>query len=157
MLELLWYLLTLDSVRNLLLPVGVRAERQRAKFIIRIYRADGLPRYSIHDPDLVSRWAAHVLSTEYVPIRRAAQVYSLHDPDLASRRTARLLSTQSGSRQQMGCSGTFHAIRIYIVDGLPMCSSKIRIWPANGRPRYFPNIRIKSADGLPRYSSTIRI
>ncbi len=33
-------------LRNLLLPVGVRAERQRAKFIVRIYRADGLPRYS---------------------------------------------------------------------------------------------------------------
>lgn len=30
--------------RNLLLPVGVPAERQRAKFIIRIYRADGLPK-----------------------------------------------------------------------------------------------------------------
>ena len=30
--------------RNLLLPVGVRSERQRAKFIVRIYRADGLPR-----------------------------------------------------------------------------------------------------------------
>ena len=29
---------------NLLLPVGVTAERQRAKFIVRIYRADGLPR-----------------------------------------------------------------------------------------------------------------
>lgn len=30
--------------RNLLLPDGVPAERQRAKYIIRVYRADGLPR-----------------------------------------------------------------------------------------------------------------
>ena len=30
--------------RNLLIPVGITAERQRAKFIVRIYRADGLPR-----------------------------------------------------------------------------------------------------------------
>lgn len=30
--------------RNLLLPDGVPIERQRAKFIVRIYRADGLPR-----------------------------------------------------------------------------------------------------------------
>ena len=30
--------------RNLLLPDGVPAERQRAKYIVRIYRADGLPR-----------------------------------------------------------------------------------------------------------------
>ncbi|CAL4086030.1 unnamed protein product, partial [Meganyctiphanes norvegica] len=29
---------------NLLLPDGVPAERQRAKFIVRVYRADGLPR-----------------------------------------------------------------------------------------------------------------
>ena len=29
---------------NLLLPDGVPAERQRAKYIVRIYRADGLPR-----------------------------------------------------------------------------------------------------------------
>ena len=30
--------------RNLLLPDGVPAERQRAKYIVRVYRADGLPR-----------------------------------------------------------------------------------------------------------------
>lgn len=30
--------------RNLLLPDGVPIERQRAKFIVKIYRADGLPR-----------------------------------------------------------------------------------------------------------------
>ena len=30
--------------RNLLLPDGVPAERQRAKYIVRIYRADGLPK-----------------------------------------------------------------------------------------------------------------
>ena len=30
--------------RNLLVPQGVTAERQRAKFMVRIYRADGLPR-----------------------------------------------------------------------------------------------------------------
>lgn len=30
--------------RNLLLPDGVPIERQRAKFLIKIYRADGLPR-----------------------------------------------------------------------------------------------------------------
>lgn len=30
--------------RNLLLPDGVPIERQRAKFVIKIYRADGLPR-----------------------------------------------------------------------------------------------------------------
>ena len=35
---------TLYTARNLLLPVGVTAERQRAKFIVRVYRADGLPR-----------------------------------------------------------------------------------------------------------------
>ena len=29
---------------NLLLPDGVPAERQRAKYIVRIYRADGLPK-----------------------------------------------------------------------------------------------------------------
>ena len=29
---------------NLLLPDGVPAERQRAKYIVRVYRADGLPR-----------------------------------------------------------------------------------------------------------------
>lgn len=29
---------------NLLLPDGVPIERQRAKFIVKIYRADGLPR-----------------------------------------------------------------------------------------------------------------
>ena len=33
-----------DLSRNLLIPVGITAERQRAKFIVRIYRADGLPR-----------------------------------------------------------------------------------------------------------------
>ena len=27
-----------------MIPVGVTAERQRAKYIVRIYRADGLPR-----------------------------------------------------------------------------------------------------------------
>ena len=32
------------NFRNLLIPSGVTAERQRAKFIVRIYRADGLPR-----------------------------------------------------------------------------------------------------------------
>lgn len=30
--------------RNLLLPDGVPIDRQRARFIIRIYRADGLPK-----------------------------------------------------------------------------------------------------------------
>jgi len=34
----------LPSPRNLLLPDGVPAERQRAKFIVRVYRADGLPK-----------------------------------------------------------------------------------------------------------------
>lgn len=29
--------------RNLLLPDGVPIERQRARFIVKIYRADGLP------------------------------------------------------------------------------------------------------------------
>lgn len=29
---------------NLLLPAGVPIERQRARFIVRIYRADGLPK-----------------------------------------------------------------------------------------------------------------
>ncbi|XP_064096144.1 otoferlin-like isoform X4 [Macrobrachium nipponense] len=33
-----------DPEGNLLLPDGVPAERQRAKFIVRIYRADGLPK-----------------------------------------------------------------------------------------------------------------
>ena len=32
------------TCRNLLLPDGVPAERQRAKYIVRISRADGLPR-----------------------------------------------------------------------------------------------------------------
>ena len=32
------------NFRNLLLPDGVPAERQRAKYIVRIYRADGLPK-----------------------------------------------------------------------------------------------------------------
>ena len=31
--------------RNMLVPVGVTSQRQRAKFIVRVYRADGLPRY----------------------------------------------------------------------------------------------------------------
>ena len=30
--------------RNMLVPIGVTSQRQRAKFIVRIYRADGLPR-----------------------------------------------------------------------------------------------------------------
>jgi hypothetical protein len=30
--------------RNLLLPDGVPVERQRARFIVRVYRADGLPK-----------------------------------------------------------------------------------------------------------------
>lgn len=30
--------------RNLLLPEGVPAERQHARFIVKIYKADGLPR-----------------------------------------------------------------------------------------------------------------
>ena len=34
----------LHLLRNLLLPDGVPIERQRAKFIVKIYRADGLPR-----------------------------------------------------------------------------------------------------------------
>ena len=38
------YLLIIYCFRNLLLPDGVPAERQRAKYIVRIYRADGLPR-----------------------------------------------------------------------------------------------------------------
>ena len=29
--------------RNLLIPTGFTSERQRAKFIVRVYRADGLP------------------------------------------------------------------------------------------------------------------
>lgn len=33
-----------NNRRNLLLPDGVPIERQRAKFVIKIYRADGLPR-----------------------------------------------------------------------------------------------------------------
>ena len=33
-----------DFFSNLLLPDGVPAERQRAKYIVRIYRADGLPK-----------------------------------------------------------------------------------------------------------------
>ena len=33
-----------DHFRNLLLPDGVPAERQRAKYIVRIYRSDGLPK-----------------------------------------------------------------------------------------------------------------
>ena len=37
-----WFLFIV--FRNLLLPDGVPAERQRAKYIVRIYRADGLPR-----------------------------------------------------------------------------------------------------------------
>ena len=32
-------------IRNMLVPVGVTSQRQRAKFIVRIYRADGLPRF----------------------------------------------------------------------------------------------------------------
>ena len=32
------------SISNLLVPVGVTTARQRAKFLVRIYRADGLPR-----------------------------------------------------------------------------------------------------------------
>lgn len=28
----------------MLVPIGVTSQRQRAKFIVRIYRADGLPR-----------------------------------------------------------------------------------------------------------------
>ena len=32
------------SCSNLLVPVGVTTARQRAKFLVRIYRADGLPR-----------------------------------------------------------------------------------------------------------------
>ncbi|CAG2054112.1 unnamed protein product, partial [Timema podura] len=35
--------LNLDN-RNLLLPDGVPVERQRARFIVRVYRADGLPK-----------------------------------------------------------------------------------------------------------------
>lgn len=35
-------ILTIRS--NLLLPDGVPIERQRAKFVVKIYRADGLPR-----------------------------------------------------------------------------------------------------------------
>jgi hypothetical protein len=37
-------LATFYTFRNLLLPDGVPAERQRAKYIVRIYRADGLPK-----------------------------------------------------------------------------------------------------------------
>ncbi len=33
-----------DIEANLLVPVGVTSSRQRAKFIVRVYRADGLPR-----------------------------------------------------------------------------------------------------------------
>jgi hypothetical protein len=32
------------NFRNLLLPDGVPVERQRARFIVRVYRADGLPK-----------------------------------------------------------------------------------------------------------------
>lgn len=38
------YLLLIFLHSNLLLPDGVPIERQRAKFVIKIYRADGLPR-----------------------------------------------------------------------------------------------------------------
>lgn len=36
-------------IRNLLLPDGVPIERQRARFVVKVYRADGLPKmnYSI--------------------------------------------------------------------------------------------------------------
>lgn len=30
--------------RNLLLPDGVPVDRQRAKYVVRVYRADGLPK-----------------------------------------------------------------------------------------------------------------
>jgi len=33
-----------SCVRNLLLPAGVPADRQKAKFYIRIYKAEGLPK-----------------------------------------------------------------------------------------------------------------
>ena len=38
------YLFIICCFRNLLLPDGVPVERQRAKYIVRIYRADGLPK-----------------------------------------------------------------------------------------------------------------
>lgn len=34
----------MNLCRNLLLPDGVPIERQRARFLVRIYRADGLPK-----------------------------------------------------------------------------------------------------------------
>lgn len=42
--EIVIYLTVSFILRNLLLPDGVPLERQRAKFVIKIYRADGLPR-----------------------------------------------------------------------------------------------------------------
>ena len=34
-------------VRNLLLPDNVSSDRQKAKFVVRIYKAEGLPRMTI--------------------------------------------------------------------------------------------------------------
>lgn len=42
--ENVFYQIKFCLLRNLLLPDGVPLERQRAKFVIKIYRADGLPR-----------------------------------------------------------------------------------------------------------------
>lgn len=42
--SILLYVFVHFLCRNLLLPDGVPIERQRAKFAIKIYRADGLPR-----------------------------------------------------------------------------------------------------------------
>ena len=33
--------------RNLLLPDNVSADRQKAKFLVRVYKADGLPRMTM--------------------------------------------------------------------------------------------------------------
>jgi otoferlin len=69
-----------SPVRNLLLPVGVPADRQKAKFYIRIYKAEGLPKMTtglmanvkraltgevkdLVDPYVIVSFAGHKVST----------------------------------------------------------------------------------------------
>ncbi len=99
--------------RNLLLPVGVRAERQRAKFIVRIYRADGLPRYS----SLPCRLAVRVFESTVLTDCPGIRIYRADGLPSCSNLLCLQASQVFESTVPTGCPG-------------------IRVYPAVSKSRY---------------------
>ncbi|CAG9137570.1 unnamed protein product [Plutella xylostella] len=122
---------------NLLLPDGVPIERQRARFIIKIYRADGLPKmnYSIlanvkraftgENQDLVDPFVAR-----FLPTFGPAFVYMY-----GSTREYSLLDQHSSLNTGMGEGVSYRArvlisIRTEIMDNIECMASDVEVEPA---------------------------